>query len=81
MQLSHEAPSGGDHVRGVAIDRILLASGERRTSFVIAASVDAFDWPVRDARAMTAADCDALIALQPAVNFEVVLRWPAAVGS
>jgi uncharacterized protein len=67
VQLSHEAPSGGDHVRSVAVDRILLASGERRTSFVIAAGVDAFDWPVRDAKAMTAADCDALIALEPAV--------------
>lgn len=67
MQLSHEAPSGGDHVRGVAADRILLASGERRTSFVIAAGVDAFDWPVRDVRALTATDCAVLIALQPAV--------------
>ncbi len=34
---------------------------------MIAAGVDAFDWPVRDAKAMTATDCDAVIALEPAV--------------
>ena len=67
MQLSHDVPSGGDPVRHVAADRILLASGERRASFILAAGVDAFDWPVRDARAMTAADCDPLLALAPAV--------------
>lgn len=67
MQLSPEALSDGDPVRGVAHDRILLASGERRASFVIAAGVDAFDWPVRDAKSLTASDCDALLALQPTV--------------
>ena len=67
MQLSHDAPSGGDPVRHVAADRILLASGERRASFILGAGVDAFDWPVRDPRTMTAADCDPLLALAPAV--------------
>ena len=67
MQLSHEAPSGGDHVRSVAADRILLASGERRASFILAAGIDAFDWPVRDAKSLTAADCEPLLALAPAV--------------
>ncbi|HWT16614.1 MAG TPA: MTH938/NDUFAF3 family protein [Patescibacteria group bacterium] len=67
MQLSHEAQTGGDHVRSVGTDRILLASGERRSSFVIAAGSDAFDWPVRDARTLTAADCEPLLAQAPAV--------------
>ena len=67
MQLSQETQTGGDHVRFVASDRILLASGERRGSFVIAAGVDTFDWPVRNAKAMAPGDCDALLALQPAV--------------
>ena len=67
MQLNHEMQTGGDHVRAVATDRILLASGERRSSFVIAAGVDAFDWSVRDAKAMSAGDYDGILALQPAV--------------
>jgi uncharacterized protein len=67
MQLSPEAQPGGDHVRGVADDRILLASGERRASFVIAAGVDAFEWPVRAAKTLTASDCEVLLALEPAV--------------
>lgn len=67
MQLAHDPQSGGDHVRSVAADRILLASGERRTSFVMAAGVEPFDWPVADAKTMTAADCEAIVALQPAV--------------
>jgi uncharacterized protein len=67
MQLSHEAPSGGDHVRAVAADRIVLASGERCASFVVGAGCDAFDWPVRDVATLSAADCEALVALQPAL--------------
>lgn len=67
MQLAHDPQTGGDHVRSVAADRILLASGERRASFVIAAGVEPFDWPVAAAKTMTAADCEAILALQPAV--------------
>ena len=67
MQLSFDAPAEGDHVRSVGVDRILLASGERRASFVLAAGVDAFDWPVNDAKSLTVADCEPLLALQPVV--------------
>ncbi len=66
MQLSHEAP-GGEHVRAVGPDRILLASGERRSSFVLGTGVAAFDWPVRDAKTLSAGDCEALLALEPAL--------------
>lgn len=67
MLLSPEAPSGGDHVRAVAADRILMASGERRSSFVVGADVDVFDWPAPDARTLSASDCAAILALQPVV--------------
>lgn len=67
MQLSPEAPAGGDHVRAVAVGQVLMASGERRSSFVVGADVEAFDWPVNDARTLSAGDCGAILALQPAV--------------
>lgn len=67
MQLAQDIPEGRDWVRSVAPDRIVLASGERRRSFVIAPAVEAFDWPVTQAASMTPTDCDALIALQPNV--------------
>lgn len=67
MQLSLDSPAGGDYVRSVGEHRILLASGERFDSFVMAAGLDSFDWPVIDVNRLTPADCDALFALQPAV--------------
>ncbi|MBI2398156.1 MAG: hypothetical protein HYV17_10190 [Xanthomonadales bacterium] len=66
MQWSHEAPDG-DHIRSVGPDRILLASGERRASFALGAGLAAFDWPVRDANTLSAADCTALLATEPTV--------------
>jgi uncharacterized protein len=67
MQLSFDAPAGGDFVRSVGPDQILLASGPRHASFVMAAGVPVFDWSVTDVAAITTDDCAALIALQPAV--------------
>ena len=67
MQLNEDEFSAGDVVRSVGADRVVLGSGERRTSFVIAAGVPAFDWPVDDVQLLRPEHCDVLIALQPAV--------------
>ncbi len=67
MQLSLDAPAGGDHVRSVGDRTILLASGPRQSSFVMAAGVASFDWLVDDVNALTPTDCESLFALEPAV--------------
>ncbi len=67
MQLSEDEFSAGDVVRSVGAGRIVLFSGERRSSFVIAAGVPAFDWSVTDVQLLRPEHCDVLVALQPAV--------------
>jgi len=67
MQLNLDAQTAGDHIRSVGEHAIILASGTRDHSFVIAAGVDTFVWSVNDVTALTPADCEPLFALQPAV--------------
>lgn len=45
----------------------MLASGERRQSFIIAANHNAFDWPVNRVHELTTAHCEPLLALRPDV--------------
>ena len=67
MQLSLDAPAGGDHIRSVGAQSILLASGPRHSSFVIAAGVDCFDWAVDDVLTLRPEHCEPLFALEPVV--------------
>lgn len=65
MQLSLERPDYTYFLRGADGDGALVNDRRLTRSFIVAPDALVEDWPVRDARAMAAADLDALLALQP----------------
>jgi uncharacterized protein len=65
MQLSLERPDYQYFLRGADGEGALVNERRLTASFIIAPHALVEDWPVRDARAMAAADLDALLALQP----------------
>ena len=81
MQLNLERPDYTWYLRGADGRHALVNDRELTSSFVIAPDALVEDWPVRDAKAMTPADLEALLALQPEL---IVLgtgetqRFPAA---
>ena len=81
MQLNLERPDYTWYLRGADGRHALVNDRELTSSFVIAPDALVEGWPVRDAKAMTPADLEALLALQPEL---IVLgtgetqRFPAA---
>ena len=65
MQLNLERPDYLYFLRGADGAGALVNDRRFERSFVIAPNALIEDWPVRDAGAMTPADVDALLALQP----------------
>lgn len=65
MQLSLERPDYTYFLRGADGHGALVNDRRLTRSFIVAPDALVEDWPVRDARAMAAADLDALLALQP----------------
>jgi len=81
MQLNLERPDYPWYLRGADGHHALVNERELTSSFVIAPDALIEDWPVRDAKSMTPADLEPLLALQPEL---IVLgtgetqRFPAA---
>lgn len=67
MQLNLERPDYHYFLRGADGSGALVNDRRLTRSFIIAPEHLVEDWPVRDVRAMTPADLDALFALQPAL--------------
>ena len=67
MQLNLERPDYQYFLRGADGSGALVNERRLARSFVIAPDQLVEDWPVHDARSMTPADLDALLALQPAL--------------
>ena len=67
MQLNLERPDYRYFMRGADGSGALVNDRRLTGSFIIAPEHLVEDWPVRDVRAMTPADLDALLALQPAL--------------
>ena len=65
MQLNLERPDYRYFLRGADGNGALINDRRLASSFIIAPDALVEDWPVRDARAMTTADLDALLALAP----------------
>jgi uncharacterized protein len=81
MQLNLERPDYTWYLRGADGSHALVNDRTLDCSFAIAPDALVEDWPVRDAKAMTPADLEPLLALQPEL---IVLgtgetqRFPAA---
>ena len=67
MQLNLERPDYRYFLRGADGASALVNERRLARSFIVAPDHLVEDWPVADARAMTPADLDALLALQPAL--------------
>lgn len=67
MQLNLERPDYRYFLRGADGSSALVNERRLLRSFAIAQDHLVEDWPVHDVRAMTPADLDALLALQPAL--------------
>lgn len=65
MQLNLERPDYRYFLRGADGVGALVNDRRLASSFIIAPDALVEDWPVRDARAMTTADLDTLLALAP----------------
>ena len=65
MQLNLERPDYRYFLRGADGEGALVNERRLTSGFVIAPDALIEDWPVRDARTMTATDLDALLALKP----------------
>ena len=65
MQLNLERPDDTWYLRGADGRHALVNDRELTSSFVIAPDALIEGWPVRDAKAMTPADLEPLLALQP----------------
>ena len=65
MQLNLERPDYRYFLRGADGNGALVNDRRLASSFIIAPDALVEDWPVRDARAMTTADLDPLLALAP----------------
>lgn len=65
MQLNLERPDYRYFLRGADGNGALVNDRRLASSFIIAPDALVEDWPVHDARAMTTADLDALLALAP----------------
>ena len=67
MQLNLERPDYRYFLRGADGASALVNERRLTRSFIVAPDHLLEDWPVHDVRAMTPADLDALLALQPAL--------------
>ena len=67
MQLNLERPDYRYFLRGADGASALVNERRLTRSFMVAPDHLVEDWPVHDVRAMTPADLDALLALQPAL--------------
>ena len=65
MQLNLERPDYRYFLRGADGNGALVNDRRLASRFIIAPDALVEDWPVRDARAMTTADLDPLLALAP----------------